>query len=61
MNQDRESQIEGLEPKGDSPPKMDAGVIEFKDDMYRHVLFFRSAIFRMFWVETVVLFCDIYI
>ena len=29
--QDRESQIEGLEPKGDSPPKLDAGIIEFKD------------------------------
>eukprot|EP00434_Breviolum_minutum_P013893 symbB.v1.2.012251.t1/scaffold843.1/size158467/2 len=28
---DRESQIEGLEPKGDSPPKLDAGIIEFKD------------------------------
>ena len=28
---DRESQIEGLEPKGDSPAKLDAGIIEFKD------------------------------
>jgi len=28
---DRESQIEGLEPKGDSPQKLDAGIIEFKD------------------------------
>jgi hypothetical protein len=28
---DRESQIEGLEPKGDSPQKLDAGIIEFKE------------------------------
>ncbi len=31
MSKDRVSQIEGLEPKGDSPPKLDAGIIEFKD------------------------------
>ena len=39
--QDRESQIEGLEPKGDSPPKLDAGIIEFKDrlDVWFRVLF----------------------
>lgn len=28
---DRQSQIEGLDPKGDSPEKLDAGIIEFKE------------------------------
>ena len=28
---DRESLIEGLEPKGDAPQSLDAGTIEFKD------------------------------
>lgn len=28
---DRQSLIEGLHPKGDSPPTLDAGTIEFED------------------------------
>ena len=27
---DRESQIEGLEPKGEAPEQLDAGTIEFQ-------------------------------